>query len=128
MGGQPSSTLRSTLLTGVQGGSLLLSALDWMGVASGKADGSGGGMSRPAASSLANLMLPCDAPTLPTLCPPGGSVVALGLLSTVGALGTFGRDRMVFFRESAAGGWVSSGGCDVLAMPRVSAAFLRLMP
>lgn len=31
------------------------------------------------------------------------SVVALGLLATVGALGTFGRDRVVFFRESAAG-------------------------
>lgn len=31
------------------------------------------------------------------------SVVALGLMSTVGALPTFGRDRVVFFRESAAG-------------------------
>lgn len=31
------------------------------------------------------------------------SVVALGLLSTVGALSTFGKDRVVFFRESASG-------------------------
>jgi hypothetical protein len=31
------------------------------------------------------------------------SVVALGLMSTVGALPTFGRDRVVFFRESASG-------------------------
>lgn len=31
------------------------------------------------------------------------SVVALGLLSTVGALNTFGRGRVVFYREVSAG-------------------------
>lgn len=31
------------------------------------------------------------------------SVVALGLMSTVGALNTFGSDRVVFFREAASG-------------------------
>ncbi|KAL4448129.1 hypothetical protein ABPG75_005348 [Micractinium tetrahymenae] len=31
------------------------------------------------------------------------SVVALGLMSTVGALGTFGSDRVIFFREASSG-------------------------
>lgn len=31
------------------------------------------------------------------------SIIALGLLSTVGGLGTFSRGRLVFYRESAAG-------------------------
>jgi hypothetical protein len=32
------------------------------------------------------------------------STIALGMISKVGALPTFGRDRVVFFREAAAGG------------------------
>lgn len=60
-------------------------------------------------SLLAPLICPGTClPLLPPLLPPPSvsitySVVALGLMSTVGALPTFGRDRVVFFRESASG-------------------------
>ena len=42
------------------------------------------------------------------------SVVALGLLSTVGALNTFGRDRVVFYRESASGEWLGKPAAGLL--------------
>ncbi len=47
------------------------------------------------------------------------SVVALGLMSTVGGLRTFNDDRLVFFRESAAG-LNRCGVCDVCVWGGVS--------